>query len=64
MENIDQKAKEESIKSLESTYRKLSNAYMSMSEKGSNTTLVEKRRNCSPQKILNERLKRSRLDVQ
>ncbi|MVO99565.1 hypothetical protein [Paenibacillus lutrae] len=34
-----------SIKSLESTYNKLSNAYKSMTEKGSNTTLVKKRRN-------------------
>ena len=32
-----------SIKSLESTYNKLSNAYKSMTEKGSNTTLVKKR---------------------
>lgn len=45
MENIDQEVKEMSVKSLESTYRKLSNAYTSMTEKGSNTTLVEKRRN-------------------
>lgn len=34
-----------SIKSLESTYKKLSNAYKSMSEKGANTTIVQKRRN-------------------
>ncbi|WP_270181292.1 hypothetical protein [Alkalihalobacillus sp. CinArs1] len=38
-------AKEMSIKSLESTYNKLSNAYKSISEKGSNTTLVLKRLN-------------------
>ncbi|MHA6260493.1 hypothetical protein ACXYMX_11435 [Sporosarcina sp. CAU 1771] len=34
-----------SIKSLESTFNKLATAYKSMTEKGSNTTLVEKRRN-------------------
>ncbi|NLY80962.1 MAG: hypothetical protein GX072_14060 [Lysinibacillus sp.] len=34
-----------SIKSLESTFNKLSNAYTSMKEKGSKTTLVEKRLN-------------------
>ncbi|SHN30062.1 hypothetical protein [Gracilibacillus kekensis] len=34
-----------SIKSLESTFNKLSNAYISLTEKGSNTSLVQKRRN-------------------
>lgn len=33
-----------SIKSLESTFNKLSTAYNTMTEKGSNTTLVKKRR--------------------
>lgn len=33
------------IKSMQSTLRKLENAYKNMVEKGSNTTLVEKRRN-------------------
>lgn len=35
---------EVSLNSLESTYRKLSNAYVSMEGKGANTTLVKKRR--------------------
>lgn len=35
---------EASLDSLESTYRKLSNAYESMEGKGANTTLVKKRR--------------------
>lgn len=35
---------EASLNSLESTYRKLSNAYESMEVKGANTTLVKKRR--------------------
>ncbi|WJV19627.1 hypothetical protein QU593_03850 [Rossellomorea marisflavi] len=35
---------EASLNSLESTYRKLSNAYVSMEGKGANTTLVKKRR--------------------
>lgn len=45
MENSSQEIQEMSIKSLESTYNKLSTANQSMTEKGSNTTLVQKRRN-------------------
>ncbi|MGX6444052.1 hypothetical protein ACWM35_12625 [Neobacillus sp. K501] len=45
MKTISQEIQELSIKSLESTFNKLSNAYKSMTEKGSNTTLVNKRRN-------------------
>ena len=44
MKNVNQETKDFSIKSLESTFNKLSTAYKSMAEKGSNTTLVEKRR--------------------
>lgn len=45
MMNVSQEIQDLSIKSLESTYNKLSNAYSSMTEKGSNTTtLVQKRR--------------------
>lgn len=44
MKTVSQEAQELTIKSLESTYNKLSNAYKSMREKGSNTTLVKKRR--------------------
>lgn len=44
MKSVDQETKDLSIKSLESTYNKLSNAYKSMSENGSNTTLVRKRK--------------------
>jgi len=44
MMTISQEIQDLSIKSLESTFNKLSNAYKSMSEKGSNTTLVKKRR--------------------
>jgi len=40
MKIVNQETKDFSIKSLESTYNKLSNAYKSMTEKGSNTTLV------------------------
>ncbi len=43
MENVSQDIQDLSIKSLESTFNKLSNAYKSMTEKGSNTTLVKKR---------------------
>lgn len=43
MRTVNQEIQELSIKSLESTYHKLSNAYKSMTEKGSNTTLVKKR---------------------
>ena len=43
MRTVNQEIQELSIKSLESTYNKLSNAYKSMTEKGSNTTLVKKR---------------------
>lgn len=44
MKIVSQQVQELSIASLESTYMKLSNAYDSMTEKGSNTTLVLKRR--------------------
>ncbi|MDQ0185685.1 hypothetical protein MKX67_01190 [Cytobacillus sp. FSL W7-1323] len=44
MKSINQEIQELSVKSLESTFSKLSNAYKSMTEKGSNTTLVRKRR--------------------
>lgn len=44
MKNINHEDKDASIKSLESTYSKLSNAYKTMSDKRSNLTLVEKRR--------------------
>ena len=40
----NQETKDFSIKSLESTFNKLSNADKSMTEKGSNTTLVRKRK--------------------
>lgn len=45
MKPVSEEIQVMSIKSLESTYDKLSNAYKSMVEKGSNTTLVEKRLN-------------------
>ncbi|MDR4315934.1 group-specific protein [Niallia circulans] len=45
MRNISQEIQDLSIKSLESTLNKLSNAYNSMTEKGANTTIVKKRRN-------------------
>ena len=45
METVSPEIQDLSIKSLESTFNKLSNAYKSMTEKGSNTTLVKKRRN-------------------
>lgn len=41
---VSQEIQDLSIKSLTSTFGKLSNAYKSMTEKGSNTTLVTKRR--------------------
>lgn len=44
MKTVSQEVQELSIKSLESTFTKLSNAYTSMTVKGSNTTLVKKRR--------------------
>lgn len=44
MQTVSKEIQEVSIKSLESTFNKLSNAYNSMTEKGSNTTLVKKRR--------------------
>ena len=44
MKTVSQEIQDLSIKSLESTFNKLSNAYKSMTEKGSNTTLVKKRR--------------------
>lgn len=42
---VNQETQDLSIKSLESTFNKLSNAYRSMTEKSSNTTLVQKRKN-------------------
>ena len=45
VETVSQEIQDLSIKSLESTFNKLSNAYKSMTAKGSNTTLVKKRRN-------------------
>lgn len=45
MKTVSQEIQDLSIKSLESTFNKLSNAYKSMTEKGSNTNLVQKRRN-------------------
>ncbi|RKQ29996.1 hypothetical protein [Oceanobacillus halophilus] len=45
MKNVSQEIQDMSIKSLESTLHKLSNAYNSMTEKGANTTLVKQRRN-------------------
>src|SRR5690554_1517914 len=44
MKNVSQEIQDLSIKSLESTLNKLSNAYNSMTDKGSSTTLVKKRR--------------------
>ena len=43
MENVSNIDKLESIKSLQSTIRKLENALSQMTEKGANTTLVKKR---------------------
>jgi hypothetical protein len=43
MENVSDLHKEESIKSLQSTIRKLEIALSQMTQKGSNTTLVKKR---------------------
>lgn len=45
MSTVSQEIQDSSLKSLESTLNKLSNAYKSMTEKGLNTTLVKKRRN-------------------
>lgn len=45
MKTAGQEIQDLSIKSLESTFNKLSNAYKSMTENGSNTTLVKRRRN-------------------
>ena len=45
MKIVNQETQDFPIKSLESTFNKLSNAYKSMIEKGSNTTLVKKRKN-------------------
>ncbi len=45
MSTVSQEIQDSSLKSLESTLNKLSNAYESMTVKGSNTTLVKKRRN-------------------
>ncbi|ATP41921.1 hypothetical protein CSE16_18885 [Solibacillus sp. R5-41] len=44
MKTVSQETQKLSINSLESTLNKLSNAFKSMTEKGSNTTLVKKRR--------------------
>lgn len=43
MENVTNVEKLESIKSLQSTIRKLENALSQMTQKGANTTLVKKR---------------------
>ncbi|MCR6847318.1 MULTISPECIES: hypothetical protein [Bacillus] len=43
MENVSNIDKLESIKSLQSTIRKLENALSQMNQKGANTTLVKKR---------------------
>ncbi|MGW9128365.1 hypothetical protein ACWGPW_25650 [Paenibacillus chitinolyticus] len=43
MKTVSQEIQDLSVKSLESTFNKLSNAYKSMTDKGSNTTLVKKR---------------------
>ncbi|MGE7881765.1 hypothetical protein [Bacillus sp. NPDC094077] len=43
MENVSNVDKVESVKSLQSTIRKLENALSQMTQKGSNTTLVKKR---------------------
>ncbi|MFD1363419.1 hypothetical protein [Lentibacillus salinarum] len=45
MKIVNQETRDFSIKSLESTFNKLSNAYKSMTEKGSNTNQVKKRKN-------------------
>lgn len=45
MRNISKEIQDLSIKSLESTLNKLSNAYNTMTEKGANTTIVKRRRN-------------------
>ncbi|MCM2982539.1 hypothetical protein M3599_16570 [Niallia circulans] len=45
MRNISHEIQDLSIKSLESTLNKLSNAYNTMTEKGANTAIVKKRRN-------------------
>ena len=45
MENVSQEIQDLSIKSLESTFNKLSKSYKSMIVKGSNTNLVKTRRN-------------------
>ncbi|WP_259417703.1 hypothetical protein [Bacillus toyonensis] len=45
MENVSNLDKSESIKSLQSTIRKLENALSQMTQKGANTTLVKKRLN-------------------
>ncbi|RXZ01481.1 hypothetical protein [Fictibacillus sp. S7] len=44
MKTVSKEIQTLSIKSLQSTLRKLENAYKSMTENNSNTTLVEKRR--------------------
>ncbi|RLQ94513.1 hypothetical protein [Falsibacillus albus] len=44
MKTVNQDIQDLSIKSLESTFNKLSTSYKSMTEKGLNTSLVQKRR--------------------
>lgn len=44
MKSVPQETKDFSIKSLASTFSKLSNAFDTMTEKGANTTLVKKRK--------------------
>lgn len=44
MQSVSQGTQDLAIQSLESTFNKLSNAYTGMLEKGSNTTLVQKRK--------------------
>lgn len=44
MNTVSQEMQDMAIKSLESTYNKLTKSYISMSEKGANTILVIKRR--------------------
>ncbi|MBU5311604.1 hypothetical protein KQI38_06150 [Tissierella carlieri] len=45
MKTVSKEIQDLSIKSLESTFNKLSNAFKSMTKKGSNTTIVKKRQN-------------------
>lgn len=45
MNNIDSELKKNSIKSLDSTLKKLEKAYIKMNDEGKNITVVRKRRN-------------------